>query len=153
MKRVQFFLLALIVAGGMTMPPDASGEGFSLFGVKMGMPQEEVDTVWQRLETGDYYIDGSVLINLVPEFDHRNRLYRLSFSAPIPLLDQHPGTYVTTAFQESVQELWASDDLAVSLRTGRGGADITLTSKSLQKGYANHVRAQMMIRLTDILRP
>ncbi|MDF1535195.1 MAG: hypothetical protein P1S46_01675 [bacterium] len=153
MKRVPFFLLALIIATGMTITPDASAEGFSLFGVKMGMVQEAVNAAWQQLETGDYYIEGSALINLVPEFDHRNRLYRLSFSTPIPLLDQHPGTYVTTAFQESIQELWASDDLAVSLRTGRGSADISLTSKSLQKEYADHVRAQMKARITDIFRP
>ncbi len=153
MNRIPTYLLALAIAASLTVPTQAWAEKFSLFGVTMGMTRGEVDNAWQKLETGEYYIDGSSLINLVPEFDHRDRLYRLSFSTPIPLLDQHPGAYVTTAFQESVQERWASDNLAVSLRTGRGSADVTLTSKPLQAEYSDHVRAQMKIRLIDLLKP
>jgi hypothetical protein len=117
------------------------------------MPKEEVNALWTFSEADGYQIPESVLLNVIPEFDHRNRLYRLNFTIPIPLLDQYPGPYVTTAFQKAFQELYSTADQVVSIRTGRGTADITLTQKPLLESYNEHVKAQMLIQLPILLRP
>jgi len=148
MKR-SFFLL--IFAVSLVSTP-ALADDFSLFGVSMGMPRAEVETHWQKSGNGDYQIPDSLIFNILPEFDHRDRLYRISFSMPIPLLDQYPGAYVTTAFQKVVQEQFGKGDQSLSIRTGRGTADITLTDKPLLDSFNEHIQAQMLMQLPTILK-
>ncbi len=149
MKKITLIAASLLVL----LPGIVRGDEFSLYGVKMGMPKEEVNALWTFSEADGYQIPDSVLLNVIPEFDHRNRLYRLNFTIPIPLLDQYPGPYVTTAFQKAFQELYSTADQVVSIRTGRGTADITLTQKPLLESYNEHVKAQMLIQLPILLRP
>ena len=149
MKKITLIAASLL----LLLPGIVRGDEFSLYGVKMGMPKEEVNALWTFSEADGYQIPDSVLLNVIPEFDHRNRLYRLNFTIPIPLLDQYPGPYVTTAFQKAFQELYSTADQVVSIRTGRGTADITLTQKPLLESYNEHVKAQMLIQLPILLRP
>lgn len=137
----------------LLLPGGIRAEEFSLYGVKMGMLKEEIDTSWTLGEEGAYQIPDSLILNVGPEFDHRNRLYRLSFTVPIPLLDQYPSSYVATAFQRAVQELYGTADQIVSIRTGRGTADITITSKTLQDSYNDHIRTQILMQLPLIMNP
>ena len=149
MKKIVLLTAAiLILVSGM-----ASAEEFSLYGVKMGMTETELETHWNKLDDNQYIIEGSTLLNILPEFDHRQRLYKLRFSTPIPLLDQYPGAYATSAFQELAQKRWEDPDLIVSLRTGRGIADISLTSRSLDQEFAEHVKVQMQVHLSTLLKP
>ena len=149
MKKITLLTAALMIL----LAGVAIADEFSLYGVKMGMAKTEIETHWNKLEENQYMIEGSILLNILPEFDHRDRLYKLRFSVPIPLLDQYPGTYATSAFQELAQKRWDDPDLIVSLRTGRGVADVSLTSRSLEKELADHVRAQMQIHLSTLLKP
>ena len=149
MKKIILIAATFLVL----LPGIVKGDEFSLYGVKMGMPKEEVSALWTYSEIDGYQIPDSVLRNVTTEFDHRNRLYRLNFTIPIPLLDQYPSPYVTTAFQKAFQELYSTADQVVSIRTGRGTADITLTNKTLLESYNEHVRAQMLIQLPILLRP
>jgi hypothetical protein len=149
MKKITLIAASFLVL----LPGIVKADEFSLYGVKMGMPKEEVNALWTFSEADGYQIPESVLLNVIPEFDHRNRLYRLNFTIPIPLLDQYPGPYVTTAFQKAFQELYSTADQVVSIRTGRGTADITLTQKPLLESYNEHVKAQMLIQLPILLRP
>jgi hypothetical protein len=149
MKKMALLAVAFMIL----LPGLAVAEEFSLFGVKMGMERTEVETHWNRLDNDQYLLEDSILLNLLPEFDHRDRLYRLNFTVPIPLLDQYPAPYVMTAFQKAVQELYGTDDQVVSIRTGRGAADITLTSKPLLESYNEHIRSQMLMQLPTILKP
>ena len=147
-KSLLIIICSLFLTTGI-----ARAEEFSLYGVTMGMTREEINAHWQKLENGKYIIDGSVLMNITPEFDHRNRLYKLSFTIPIPLLDEHPVPYVTTSFQDLIQDRWASDDLITNIRTGRGVAGIMLTSKPLQTEYEEHIHKQMLLQLGVLLKP
>ena len=149
MKK-QLEILILLV---LFIPMTAGADEFSLFGVKMGMQKKEVDKIWPATSDGQYQIPGSTLYNVLPEYDHRNRLYSLSFSVPIPLLDQYPGPYATTAFQQVVQERWGASGYTVNLRTGRGVGDITVTSKLLKEEYDEHIKSQMEFQLQTILDP
>ncbi|MDF1525473.1 MAG: hypothetical protein RRA15_09235 [bacterium] len=149
MKKMALLAVAFLVL----LPGLVKADEFSLYGVKMGMARAEVETHWQKLDEDKYHIEDSILMNVMPEFDHMDRLYQLSFSIPIPLLDQHPGPYVTTTFQDLIQERWASDDQIVSLRTGRGNAGIMITSKHLQVEYTGHIRTQMELQLGILLKP
>jgi len=146
-------LIILAVAFLVLLPGFVKADEFSLYGVKMGMTKEKIDTLWAVSGVDEYQIPDSVLLKIVPEFDHRNRLYRLSFTAPIPLLDQYPAPYVMTIFQKAIQELYGTADHVISIRTGRGAADITLTSKSLLESYNEHIRSQMLILLPTLLKP
>ena len=138
MKTALRCLLTLLIL----MPAVSMGADFSLFGVKMGMSKEEVSKVWTILESGEYVIENSALFNIQPEFDHRDRLYKLTFSAPLG--DQYPGHLVSTALQKLVQELWSVDrSLSVGTRSGRGMVEITITSKSLLDEYVTHIKAQL----------
>ena len=149
MKKMAFLTsVLLILVSGV-----AKADEFSLYGVKMGMTKTEVETHWTLSEVDGYQIPNSVVLNLTPEFDHRDRLYRLSFTVPIPLLDQYPGPYVTTAFQKAVQERYGTPDQVVSIRSGRGAADITVTGKSLLESYNNHITVQMLMQLNLLLKP
>jgi hypothetical protein len=152
MNRIPTYLLALAIAASLTVPTQAWAEKFSLFGVTMGMEKAALENIWIKGEENNYQVPGSVLFKVIPEFDHRNQMYRLSFSTPIPLLDQYPGPYAATAFQQAVQEKWGSGEIIISIRTGRGIADITLTSKPLQDEYNKHIKAQMEFQLQSILR-
>lgn len=149
MKKLILFAAAIM----FLMPNLAKADEFGLYGVKMGMPKEEVDTHWTYSKIEGYQIPDSVVLKLSPEFDHRNRLYRLSFSVPIPLMDQYPGANATTAFQRAVQDLYGTVDQAVSIRTGRGAADITVTSKPLLESYNKHIETQMRMNLQQLLKP
>jgi hypothetical protein len=149
MKKITLIAASFLVL----LPGIVKADEFSLYGVKMGMPKEEVNALWTFSEADGYQIPESVLLNVIPEFDHRNRLYRLNFTIPIPLLDQYPGPYVTTAFQKAFQELYSTADQVASIRTGRGTADITLTQKPLLESDNEHVKAQMLIQLPILLRP
>jgi hypothetical protein len=151
MIRITTYLLALALAASLAVPTQALSQSFSLFGVTMGMEKAALENIWIKGEENSYQIPGSVLFKVIPEFDHRNQMYRLSFSTPIPLLDQYPGPYAATAFQQAVQEKWGSGEIVVSIRTGRGIADITLTSKPLLDGYNKHIKAQMEFQLQSIL--
>ncbi|UCG38832.1 MAG: hypothetical protein JSV00_00935, partial [bacterium] len=64
-----------------------------------------------------------------------------------------PPGFVTTAFQEVLQEQWTVPDLVITTRTGRGAAEVMLVNKSLEKEYFQHVRAQMLIQLGILLKP
>lgn len=149
MKRV--FLAVTTIC--LLLYGTASAEDFSLYGVSMGMSRSEVETHWSRLEGDKYGIEGSLILDLLPMFDHRDRLYKVSFSVPVPLVDQYPGNYVTTAFQDTVQQRWSHPDLVLNLRTGRGIVDITLTSKPLEQEFMEHIRAQMQVHLSTLLKP
>ena len=149
MKKMALLAVAFLVL----LPGLVKADEFSLYGVKMGMPKEEIDTLWSVSGVDGYQILDSVILKLVPEFDHRNRLYRLNFTVPIPLLDQYPAPYVMTAFQKAIQELYGTTEQVVSIRTGRGAADITLTSKPLLESYNEHIRSQMLMQLPTLLKP
>jgi hypothetical protein len=149
MKKILLITISVL----LLLPGMIRAEDFSIYGVSMGMTRADVDARWEKLENDKYHIKDSILMNVLPEFDHEDKLYRLSFSIPIPLLDQHPGTYVTTAFQDLVQERWAGDDQIVNLRTGRGKADIMITSRHLQTEYTNHIRTQIQLQLGILLKP
>jgi len=138
MKTALRFLLVFMIL----LPTASVAADFSLFGVKMGMTKEEINNTWTKLESGEYVIENSALFNIQPEFDHRNRLYKVIFSAPVG--DQYPGHLVTTALQKLVQDLWASDrTLSVGTRSGRGMVEITITSKKLLDDYVTHIKAQL----------
>jgi hypothetical protein len=149
MKRV-FLLTACFL---ILLPGAAMAQDFSLYGVSMGMPRAEISKLWKELENNQYYIEDSIFLNIIPEFDHNDQLYGLSFSVPIPLLDEHPGPFVTSAFQELIQEMWTSEDLVVSLRTGRGTTDVKVTNKRLQEKYKQHIRVQMQVQMGLIFKP
>lgn len=151
MKKIPIYILTLAITASFTFPSLTMAEDFSLFGVTMGMEKSALENIWVKGEENSYQVPGSVLLKVIPEFDHRDRMYRLTFSTPIPLLDQYPGQYATTAFQQVVQERWGKGELVVSIRTGRGIADITLTSKPLQEEYNQHIKAQMEFQLRTIL--
>lgn len=146
-------ILLSLVSSVLLISGNASASEFSLFGVAMGMKRAEVDTHWQPLQDGKYMIEGSLLLKIEPQFDHQDRLYRLNFSIPIPLLEQHPVPYVTTSFQDLIQERWAGEDTIINIRTGRGIGDVMLTSKSLQAEYTEHIRSQMLLQLGILLKP
>lgn len=138
MKTALRYLFVIIIL----FPSISVAADFSLFGVKMGMPKEEVSKTWTKLESGEYIIENSALFNIQTEFDHRERLYKLSFSAPVG--DQYPGHLVSTALQKLVQDLWAGDrTLSVSTRSGRGMVEINITSKALLDEYVTHIKAQL----------
>ena len=149
MKKIVLLAVTFLVL----LPGLVKADGFSLYGVKMGMMETEVETHWKKLEANQYMVEGSMLLNILPVFDHRGRLYKVSFSMPVPLLDQYPSSYATSAFQELVQKRWDDPDLVVSLRTGRGTADLSLTSKSLDQEFSDHVRTQMQVHLSTLLKP
>lgn len=134
--------LKLLLVLTVLLPTASAAADFSLFGVKMGMSREEVDGAWTKLESGEYVIANSALFNIQPEFDHRDRLYKLAFSAPLG--EQYPGHLVSTALQKLVQDLWSSDNsLSVGTRSGRGMVEITVTSKKLLDDYIAHIKAQL----------
>ena len=126
---------------------------FSLFGARIGMSRVELDQIWHKQANDEYVIDNSILYKIRPEFDHRDRLYKLNFSFPLPLRDQYPAHMVSTAFQEKLSRLWDSESLAVTVRTGRGSAEVTVTDKALQKEFTDHINAQVEFQLTAILKP
>ena len=106
MKTALKFLLAFAIL----LPTVSMAADFSLFGVKMGMPKEEISKTWTKLESGEYIIENSALFNIQTEFDHRERLYKLSFSAPVG--DQYPGHLVSTARAEPDRQNKQQDDQA-----------------------------------------
>ncbi len=50
MKRI--FCTAVLLT--TFLPVLAAGQGFSLFGVTLGMPRAEVDRHWEGMENGQY---------------------------------------------------------------------------------------------------
>ena len=137
----------LLLVFALTLPPSqAAAAEFSLFGGKMGMPRAELDKVWNRQDSGEYLIPGSNVFNVKTEFDHRDRLYILSFSVPIG--DQYPSGLMATAFQQLVQEMWGNDpNVSLGTRASRGVVDVTVSSKRLQEDYIEHIKAQLSILL------
>ena len=131
----------------------AQAAQFSLYGVTLGMTRTEVDEKWKRLDENKYYVEESILLNINPVFDHEERLYQLGFSIPVPLLDQYPAPFVNTSLQELVQEMWAGPTTAVSVRIGRGTADITILDKTRQGNFITHINEQMSLQLSILLKP
>lgn len=150
MKRTALFTALFLFAIFITV---ARAADFSLQGARLGMPRAELDRVWQKLDNGGYAIDGSILMNLKPEFDHRDRLYRLTFAFPLPLQDQYPPAMVATAFQEQLTGMWQQDNITVTVRTGRGTAEVVVTDKALLQELTEHVKAQVQFQLGQILKP
>ncbi|UCF30327.1 MAG: hypothetical protein JSV26_09710 [bacterium] len=122
-------------------PAPSPAQEFSLFGVKMGMTREEIGQIWRLTEAGEYTIEGSAIFNIQPEFDHRDRLYKLSFSSPIG--EEYPGHLLQSALQRLVKELWGSDPaVSVSTRSSRGIMETTVTSQALTEEYITHIKLQ-----------
>jgi hypothetical protein len=141
-------IIALVLSPALSEAAD-----FSLFGAKIGMPRAELDQIWQKLGSGDYAIDGSVLINVKPEFDHRDRMYKLTFTFPLSLQQEYPPHMVAAAFQEKIVALWGSATTTVTVRTGRGTAEVAILDKTLQNELTEHINAQVEFKLTEILQP
>jgi len=139
--------LLTIVVLAMWFPVVCIGGEFSFFGVQFGMTREEVDKAWKRLDTGEYYIKDSVVLNVKADFDYRDRLFELTFSVPLP--DKYPAALVSTAYQSLVSKMWQQPELNVNVRIGRGAAETTVTNKKLQKEYAEHIQTV----LAPLLRP
>jgi hypothetical protein len=97
MNYIRWALLGMLLI--VMVPGTSWSEEFKLFGVKFGMTRQEFDQTWIKLESGKYSIQEAVLFDIVPDFDHQDRLYKLSFSVPIPLQDQYPQHFVASAFQ------------------------------------------------------
>jgi hypothetical protein len=149
MKKI--FLIAISVL--LLLPGMIRAEDFSLYGVSMGMTREDVDSRWQKLEEGKYFIENSILLNINLEFDHEDKLFKLIFSLPVPLLDKYPASFVNTSFQDLVQKRWAAPTTAISVRVGRGVADITVLDKTRQDKFMKHISDQMKLQLSVLLKP
>ncbi len=136
------FIVALFLGLIILHPTAATCEQFSLFGVKMAMTREEVDAIWSKLPSGEYNIEGSVLFNIKVEFDFRDRLNKLSFS--VPITGEHPSNLVATAYQRLMGELWGDDPtISLSVRSGKGVLETTVSSKTLQDEYIEHIMLQL----------
>jgi hypothetical protein len=147
-------ILLLTVSVIFLLPPGKVGaEEFSLYGVRMGMTRTEVEQLWVKLDDGKYYVEDSILLNIKLDFDHEEKLYKLSFSLPVPLLDKYPASFVNTSFQELVQEKWANPSRALTVRVGRGNADITVLDKDRQSAFMNYINELMRLQLSTILKP
>jgi hypothetical protein len=150
LKNRRYLIVLLLLA----VPHTAFSDGFSLFGVKMGMNRAEVDKLWTRMETGEYLIKDSILYNVQPLFDYRDRVYSLSFSMPIPFLDQYPSNYVKSAMQNEIIKLWKTDQsIMVGVRSGSSAVDVTITDKSLIEEFNNHINVQVQVQLSNVLKP
>jgi hypothetical protein len=144
---VKKVLAGLIIAFSIYPTAGLCGE-FSLFGVKMAMPREEVDKAWGKLPSGEYHIEDSVLFNIQTEFDFRDRLSKLSFS--VPITDEYPSNLITTAYQRLIQDLWGDDStISLNVRGSRGVLEVTVTSRELMEEYIEHIK----IRLSTIFKP
>ncbi|RMG96415.1 MAG: hypothetical protein D6708_02415 [Candidatus Dadabacteria bacterium] len=144
--RVRF--LAVVAIAMVVWGAAAPAAPFSLYGVRMGMTRDEVGKLWAPLESGQYYIKDSVLFEVVPSFDHEDRLYQVSFS--VPLVGEYPEHLTATAFQNLVTRLWG-DDRAVSLsvRVGRGTGQVTVTHKARLEAFTRHIETV----LAPLIRP
>ena len=135
-------ILFLFLYGGA-----AAGE-FSLYGGKMGTTRAELDQIWIPLESGEYAIKDAPIYGVIPEFNHNDLLYKLTFSVPVP--KEYPSQYATTALQKIIQELWADDKtISLNTRSGRGAVEVTVISKDLEEELVKHI----MVRLSTMFRP
>jgi len=145
MKRNVIALLPFLI---LVLCGNAAGAEFSLYGAKMGMTKTELDKIWIPLESGEYAIKDASVFGIIPEFDPNERLFKLSFSAPIP--KEYPSQYATTALQKIIQELWGRDPgISLSVRSGRGAVEVTVVSKSLEEELIRHI----MVKLSTIFKP
>ena len=143
MKKAGLAILVL----ALCFPVASIGGEFSLFGVQFGMTREEINKLWKVLDSGEYYIKDSALLNVKAEFDYRERLYELTFSVPLP--DKYPSSLVSTAYQSLVSKMWQQPEVVVNVRIGKGAAETTVTNKKLQKEYTEHIQTV----LVPLLRP
>lgn len=142
MRRVAFWWVALLVA----IPGAVCAQEFSLFGVKFGATKAEVGKIWTELEAGKYHIKEAALFDVSCEFDHGERLYKITFSAPIG--DKRPFALAATAFQNMVQRLWGQDGkYSVNSRMGKGAVETTVTDRKMMDEYIGFLELELSVLL------
>jgi len=125
---ITLFLLCLMV-----LPSRVLAGKFSLFGVSLGMTRAEVDKAWKPEGKDRYTIKNSTIFDITTRFDHQDKLFSVSFSAPLPL--EIPEDLAGQAFQNFSTRMWASSNVSVSTRMGRGSFKATITDTNMQKAY------------------
>lgn len=144
MKKILLLILSII----FLLPGTTKAQEFSLYGGKLGMTKGELDQVWIPLDSGEYAIKEAPIIGILPEFDLSGRLYKLSFSVPLP--EEYPSQYASTALQKIIQDLWGKiPAVSLSTRTGRGDVTVTVVSKSLEEELIQSIT----VKLSTMLRP
>jgi len=117
----------------MVLPSKVLAGKFSLFGVSLGMTRAEVDKVWKLEGKDRYTIKNSTIFDVTTRFDHVDRLYSVSFSAPFP--PEIPEDLAGQAFQGFSQKMWAGSNVSIATRMGRGSFKATVTDTKMQDEY------------------
>jgi len=135
---------AAIVAALVLFPSLRAGaEEFSFYGVRFGMTQEEVGSLWLLLGDGVYAVPAESVSNVKPLFDHEGRLYELSFSIILPADD--PAVLVRTAFQQEINARWgkATPGVETKLVIGLGGTTVGVLDKVRREAYIRHIQGKV----------
>lgn len=149
-RRLASLVPAAIVAALVLFSSLRAGaEEFSFYGVRFGMTQEEVGSVWLPLSDGVYAVSTESVSQVTPIFDHEGRLYELSFAVILPT--DYPTLMVRTAFQQEINEKWgkAGAGLDTRLVIGPGGTTVTVRDQKRHTAYISHIQ----VKIAPLLQP